>query len=219
MKDSSCRSSPAPHVESNTWSMFDPATNTALKKMKSSSISSAKILRKKSSCCKSSSKSLKEEETAGPYPLMKSICRMSTGAYMLFRPSYHSTRSSSPDTGQPKKTGEGEARNLPRRRKNSITWLIIRAITSKNPCNSVMIRKLELARRRKDTRIQNPPEFFMKQKNPASFQGTTDMLALTSCTILFSSSPMSWSIKISLKFPTGTFRWTLKNLREQTKLI
>ena len=118
MKDSSCRSSPAPHVESNTWSMFDPAMNTALNKMKSSSISTAKILRKKSSCCKSSSKSLKEEETAGPYPLMRSTCRMSTGAYMLFRPSYHSTRSSSPDTGQPKKTGEGEARNLPRRRKN-----------------------------------------------------------------------------------------------------
>ena len=184
--------------------------------MKSSSISSAKILRKKSSCCKSSSKSLKEEETAGPYPLTRSTCRMSTGAYMRFRPSYHSTRSSSPGTSLRKKTGEGEARNLPRRRKNSFTWLIIRAIIFKNPCNSVMIRKLELARRKKDTRIQNPPEFFMKQKNPANFQGTTDMLAITSCTLLFNIRKMSQSIKISLKFPTGTFRRALKNLREQT---
>jgi hypothetical protein len=82
-----------------------------------------------------------------------------------------------------------------------------------------MIRKLELARRRKDTRIQNPPEFFMKQKNPANFQGTTDMLAIISCTLLFNISSMSQSIKISLKFPTGTFRRALKNLRELTKLI
>ena len=121
MKDSSCRSSPAPHVESNTWSMFDPAMNTVLKKMKSSSISSAKILRKKSSCCKSSSKSLKEEETAGPYPLMRSTCRILTGACMHFRLSCHNTRSSSPGTSLRKKTGEGEAINLPLKRKNSFT--------------------------------------------------------------------------------------------------